>query len=374
MLRVKDGFRNKRWVRACSQVLIISFCSTGCFNRPDTVDEVSIRWKDGEATGIFIPKSLLSDVPEDSIEALLKIRLVSEGLQPAIFGEYFLSEDPIVFDPLISLTRGLKYDVRLRDRSLAQIFIPLDPTENQPEVVSIFPSQDSLPENLLKIYLTFSKPMREGKSHQNIVLIKNNVDTINNAFLFLQQELWNRDRTILTVWLDPGRIKRELQPNKQMGLPLEPGARYQLSIGKDWQDAKGDVLKHSFVKYFFVISSDKVMPNPHQWSLRIPDAETKNQIEIAFHESLDFMLLNTAITICDDQGKVIEGEITILNEEKKFIFSPVRNWLAGSHTIKVESQLEDLAGNNLNRLFDTDLTLNTPVNSLEVFEIEFQIR
>ena len=77
-----------------------------------------------------------------------------------------------------------------------------------------------MPENLLKIYLRFSHPMREGQSDKYISLIKNGKDTLPDVFLNLQPELWNEDRTVLTVWLDPGRIKRDLQPNLKLGNPL----------------------------------------------------------------------------------------------------------------------------------------------------------
>ena len=66
--------------------------------------------------------------------------------------------------------------------------------------------------------------MQEGQALENITVIKNGKDTIPSIFLDLQPELWNKERTILTLWLDPGRIKRDLQPNKKLGLPLELGA------------------------------------------------------------------------------------------------------------------------------------------------------
>ena len=41
------------------------------------------------------------------------------------------------------------------------------------------------------------------------------------TFLDLQPELWNAEGTVLTLWLDPGRIKRDLIPNKELGIPLK---------------------------------------------------------------------------------------------------------------------------------------------------------
>ena len=36
-----------------------------------------------------------------------------------------------------------------------------------------------------------------------------------SIFLELENELWNPEHTQLTLWLDPGRIKRDLIPNQR---------------------------------------------------------------------------------------------------------------------------------------------------------------
>ena len=91
--------------------------------------------------------------------------------------------------------------------------------------------------------------MQEGDELKHIHLIKDGRDTLSSVFLDL--ELWNNERTMLTLWLDPGRIKRELQPNKLLGPPLIKGSHYQLLIDKDWQDAEGILLKEKLGEEFF---------------------------------------------------------------------------------------------------------------------------
>ena len=57
--------------------------------------------------------------------------------------------------------------------------------------------------------------MQEGHSLENILLIRNEKDTIRDAFLDLQPELWNKEGTVLTLWFDPGKDqKRSCSPMK----------------------------------------------------------------------------------------------------------------------------------------------------------------
>jgi hypothetical protein len=51
-------------------------------------------------------------------------------------------------------------------------------------------------------------------------------------------------------------------------------------------------------------------------------------------------------------------------EEKQLNFIPNKPWSPGQYNLQVEARLEDLAGNNLNRLFDRDVTnpQTTPSN------------
>jgi hypothetical protein len=69
--------------------------------------------------------------------------------------------------------------------------------------------------------------MMESRSAGFIKLVKNGTDTLHDAFLDLQPELWNEDRTVITLWLDPGRIKRDLQPNLKLGAPLQQSEKYR---------------------------------------------------------------------------------------------------------------------------------------------------
>ena len=67
-----------------------------------------------------------------------------------------------------------------------------------------------------------------------------------DAFLPLDADFWNDDRTRYTVFFDPGRVKRGILPNKQMGRALAAGKRYTLLVKREWRDGHGLPLKEEF--------------------------------------------------------------------------------------------------------------------------------
>ena len=156
--------------------LVFSFLLVSCSEKKKEHNAVMIEWEGNRATSIIIPLELLPGTPRDSIEQLLHIQL-SNSNSPML-GEYIIAKETVNFQPLIPFTRGLKYQIRLADKLLSEIEIPSGDIQNTPEVVSIYPSGDTLPLNLLKIYIAFSKPMQEGQALENITVIKNGKDTI----------------------------------------------------------------------------------------------------------------------------------------------------------------------------------------------------
>ena len=342
-----NNYRKTGFCILCS--LVFYFIFTGCTEKKDP-DTVSIQWEGDKAVAIIVPQQFLSSVPKDSVSELLQIRLANAD-QPVI-GEYSFKDDDVIFKPIIAFTRGLKYHLYVRNNFVDEIEIQAA-TTTAPRVVAVYPVLDTLPENLLKFYILFSKPMQEGDELKHIHLIKDGRDTL--PFIFLDLGLWNNERTMLTLWLDPGRIKRELQPNKLLGPPLVKGSHYQLLIEKDWQDAEGILLKENQAKNFFTSSRDSVSPDEKKWAINTPKAGTKEQLVIKFNESLDHVLAERTISITDANGNEVKGNLKVNDNGDILYFSPDSEWQRGDHSLQIESRLEDLAGNNMDRLFDVDL-------------------
>lgn len=359
---------------SCKLILFSLTLLTGCAQRRETSkSELSILWKNGQAIGLSIPLSLLKAISRDEISQSVQVQLAKPGTKTAILGDYKINKDTLIFEPLIPLTRGLRYEVVLEKEVLAEIEIPK--STDIPVLSGIYPGQDTLPENLLKFYFVFSRPMVEGHSLQYISLLNQQGDTLPRTFLNLQPELWNAEKTILTLWLDPGRIKRDLQPNKLLGTPLTQGEHYKLVVSNQWPDDQGATLAQNYTKNFVVTTRDMTSPSTKNWQLTTPQKGTLQPLEVNLKETLDYSLLQNAVQVADSKGKPIEGTIQLSDEERKWQFIPLKPWLSGEYTLQIESRLEDLAGNNLNRLFDRDVTNSKETPSQQkVFELKWQIK
>jgi hypothetical protein len=332
----------------------------GC-QKKEQDNAITIRWNDKKAVGVSFSGQKLESISEDAISKEVRITLKNRENQVAILGDFSKEGDLIVFEPLVPFTRGLGYQIFIQSQNSGTFSIPHADASDAPELVQFFPSADTLPENLLKVFLHFSHPMREGQSGKFVTLIKNGSDTIHNAFLDLQPELWNENRTILTLWLDPGRIKRDLQPNKKLGSPLQNQASYQIIVSPEWQDTNGGHSKTTFKKTFITTSRDSLSPAPASWKLALPEKNTSEPLKVYFQESLDNSLLNETLSIVSDKGQPVPGKWLIGPKENSARFTPDAAWNGESYVLQVETRLEDVAGNNVNRVFDRDVSKGSAI-------------
>jgi hypothetical protein len=222
--------------------------------------------------------------------------------------------------------------------------------------VQIYPSGDRLPANLLRLYLVFDRPMSSGESPSQLSLLDGANGPVDRAFLRLDEELWDPTGTRLTVLFDPGRIKRGLRANLELGPPLIEGRRYTLVVGAGWRDATGRPLGASISKAFTVVAADRTSPNVEAWEFDTPRAGTRQPLVLRFPEMLDRALLASTITIVDPAGTQVRGAIDVGVDERAWTLTPDDRWREGAYELRVLSELEDVAGNNLRRVFDLDMT------------------
>ncbi len=347
----------------CSLHFLFFVCS--CRNTSPK-GSASIVWINNKAASLKIPVSLLNDSSGKS----LKIQL-SSGTSD-ILGEVKLRDNVIFFEPLVPFTRGLHYKILDGESLVSEVEIPMSDSV-PPELIAVYPSQDTVPENLLKMYLRFSEPMQEGTSLSYIRLLQNS-DTLKNTFLDLQPELWNNDGTVLTLWLDPGRIKRDLIPNRKLGAPLNSNKKYTLVIGSGWRSKEGKSTMHLFRKDFAAASRDEVLPSPERWKFSLPKPGTQDAFEINFNESLDYSLANDAIYLLDSDGAIIRGIVLLTNEERTWQFIPDKVWAKGNYFVEIETRIEDLAGNNMNRPFDRNISTTKEGPDVRIVERKISIQ
>lgn len=347
-------------------------CLLGVTCRQADEPSVTLISKDEKKVGMIIRGV---EIEAEEISSDIQIQLVKPGERVAVLGEFTTNNGDIHFEPIVPFTEGLTYEIIVNGTLLSQIKIPSGGFAS-PKLLAIYPSEDTLPENLLKMYFEFSEPMVEGSSLSHITLVRSDGDTMNGTFLDLDPELWNTDGTVLTLWLDPGRIKRDLIPNKELGAPLQTNERYTLYVDKSWQSKKGLSLRQTRSKTFITGPRDDVSPSPSLWKVEVPSAATNEPLIVHFESPLDYFLVKNTITVKAGDGSMVSGNIEIDDDETIYRFIPATPWQVGQFVLQVESRLEDLAGNNLNRPFDRDVDGLTQTDNKQqaFFNKEFQIR
>jgi hypothetical protein len=286
---------------------------------------------------------------------------------PAMMGNYTVRDVGIRFEPKFPWQRGVTYRAVFRparlpamaDKVSAQIVsqfsLPTAPHHPTTVVSQIYPSSDVLPENLLKFYVHFSAPMQGGHIYDHIHLRHEAGKAVELPFLEIDEELWSPEMMRLTLFIDPGRIKRGVKPLEEIGPALEQGKRYTLEIDADWLDSAGMPLRESFRKAFRVGAPDREPPSLATWKITAPKAGTRDALTVAFPEPMDHALALRLIRVASPAGKLVKGTSALSDREQRWSFVPQESWIAGHHQLQVQNTIEDLAGNNIDKVFEVDL-------------------
>jgi len=243
---------------------------------------------------------------------------------------------------------------------------------NTPKVLAIFPTTDSIPVNILRFYIQFSKPMQEMEILKHIKLTDQNGKNITGVFYENQYELWNENRTEVTLIVDPGRVKLGLLANNEMGRAFNEGKNYALTIDSLMLDFNDEKLSRSYTKKFTAVAEDRQPPDTKNLNFSLPKANTRQSIYINFLDKIDHISAKTLIKIFKGNNE-IKGNITLENEEQHLLFTPINKWQKGNYKILINKRLEDIAANSLNQVFDhkpTDYSKNTAEN----VEIKFEVK
>jgi hypothetical protein len=205
----------------------------------------------------------------------------------------------------------------------------------------VFPSGDSVPRNLLRLYIWFTGAMSDG--YAGNIRVEGGQDT----FLATPEELWDPTRTRLTLFLDPARIKRGLVAQEALGYPLREGTELRLVI-EGMRDASGEPVEPVTVERS--VGPDlRHRLDPAAWDLAAPASGTREPLTLTFDRTLDHGLLRRALTA------PVPGTATIGPAERSWSFVPHEPWPAGRHDLVVDTVLEDVAGNSVRRAFDRAL-------------------
>jgi hypothetical protein len=304
------------------------------------------------------------------LRSILQVAVVATGAPfgdglPDVFGGYEVLKDGVRFIPHFPFERGVSYRASFDPRPFGrrefsevltlEFSLPREQDALLPEVKGIFPSSDTLPENLLRFYVCFSNPMRRGRVETQISLLGPDGEPAPDALYRAPVELWDRSMRCLTMLLDPGRLKRGVGPNRELGPPLKAAQEYTLAIGSEIVDRSGRPLREAFYKRFRVTEAIREHLVVEQWQIVPPETKTRQPLVLIFPRSLDWALLSQTITIVSAAEQSREGRIVIDQCERRWSFTPTFPWDPGHYHVRVASSLEDVCGNSVIAPFDRPL-------------------
>jgi len=281
-----------------------------------------------------------------------------EADAPAMAGDYTLDGGVLTFRPQFPPSPGVTYRavVRSGDRSLmADYAVPVVHAAETTTVSDVYPTSDVLPENLLKFYVHFSAPMRRGHIYDHIRLLDDSGKPVVLPFLEIDEELWDPEMKRLTLFIDPGRIKRGVEPLEDVGPVLVAGKRFKLVIDGAWEDATGRPLAKPFEKSFTVAPPDRDPPDPEKWKVTPPPAGGIAPLSLTYNEPMDHALALRMVRVADADGRQVAGAAALSDRETRWTFTPNDPWRSGSYSLVVQRTIEDLAGNNVGKPFDVDM-------------------
>lgn len=295
---------------------------------------------------------------------------------PPVIGRYSILRDRIRFEPRFPFTTGVAYRVEVETQRLDALAglalpaggparlthrfsVPAARIDRTTRVLAVHPAIDRVPSNMLRWYIEFSSPMEPGSAHQHVHLLDETGRPVEDAFLRVDEELWDPQRRRLTLLFDPGRVKRGVRANLEMGSPLIEGHRYRLVIDPAWQDARGAALASGYDREFDVGVADRESPDPARWTIAAPAAGSREPLRLSFGEPLDHALVARMLSVETDGGPVL-GNVAVSSGDSVWTFTPASPWRAGTYSVRVDAAVEDLAGNSVARVFDADRAHSEP--------------
>jgi hypothetical protein len=323
------------------------------------------------------------NLDERAWQGLLRVHVAgADG--PAVAGRYVVTRDGLQFHPRFPFDPGRAYLVHFdparlpspRDTPpLAQVVsLPAAPASLPTTVTAISPGGGAWPENLLRFYIHFSGPMSRSSALGYVRLEDDRGAVVEDAFLPLDVDLWNADRTRYTVFFDPGRVKRGILPNVERGRALDAGRRYSVVVESGWRDAAGQPLASP---YRYDLTAGPAVDRAiavEDWRIDAPAAGTRRPLAITFPWALDAVLLQRAIGVSRGDGSTVAGPIRVAEGDRRWELLPDDPWRSGPHQLIVLSLLEDPAGNRVGRPFEIDM-LSKPREAMpEQIAIAFDIK
>jgi hypothetical protein len=300
---------------------------------------------------------------EDASRSLLRVTV--SGADTPVAGRYVATSTAFEFHPRFPFDRGRAYLVTFDPAHLPEprdapvvtttVALPAPALVPSTSVTTLFPSRGTWPENLLRFYIHFSAPMSRASALGFVRLVDETGRVVEDALLEPDVDLWNDDYTRCTVFFDPGRVKRGIRPNRELGRALIQGRRYAIIVDAAWRDARGQPLTSSFRHDFLAGPPVEAPLALRDWRIAAPSSGTRDALVVTFPWALDRGLLQRAVGVARPGAAPLDGTIQVDGGETRWTFVPRAPWQPGAYELVVLTVLEDPSGNKVGRAFEVEM-------------------
>ncbi|WP_339334337.1 MULTISPECIES: hypothetical protein [unclassified Croceitalea] len=290
-----------------------------------------------------------------------------------IIGQLYRDGEIHYFEPIVPFAYEKKYSLAYKD-SIVYFKIETPKDYQFLSVNAIYPRATELPANILKFHVQFSRPINLANVYDHIYFISSRGIIVDRAILPLENVLISADGTLLTLWIEPGRQKRGLSPNEELGQVFSPGESYTLVVSNRLKDQNGINMQNPFSHQFRVMKPDREKPKIASWEITAPLANTTSDLVINTGKALDFMSATQKVTVYDSQENLVYGQWDLTNGDQQLIFKPNKKWVKGTFSLLFDERLDDLAGNNLLQVFDNEISTKSEQANYEEFKLSFVVK
>lgn len=224
------------------------------------------------------------------------------------------------------------------------------------EAPRVYPSGDEIPENLLRLSISFAVPTATG------VLERISLRAADGTLIgqpFLDQELWSPDGRTLTVLLHPGRVKSGLRAHDQAGRALHSGNRVTLLLD-------GEPLKA-----WRIGPARTAAPDPRRWTVHPPRAGTREAVVVTLDAPIEAQAVGY-LAFVSPHGEKVKGRAALDPGESVWRFIPEVGWSEGEYRLLIHPRLEDPQGNALRSRFEQKAG-TPPADTATPAELRFQV-
>ena len=301
-----------------------------------------------------------------------------EGFTQPVSGTYIVEEELLVFTPRFLPDPAISYLVQFHVEGLTaygtshfpqaryQWEVQFTSFASLPTVLAFYPKADTLPANVLRLYLDFSAPMGLENPYNFIQVLDGEGVKLEDPFVEIPEGLWSPDRKRLTLFLHPGRIKRGVGPHVSKGEVFEVGRSYTLHVSL----GENEMLA-PFQKTFVISPPIRSAIDVHKWNIIPPKLHSQEALQLLPDRMLDAALSQRLLSIRDAVDHIVPGTFSYSADSKYVQFLPDTPWSATSYRLEIDHRLEDVCGNTPTRAFDVEGSISISPTSDSLLFLPF---